>query len=154
MKNLLLLGATTLAISTAQSQPAQDWGPMPWPTIVNEPTMRDFSQAAHMLEQTASDKTYADTFATYRMCTELQLRALVPHKIDDINAMIYTAVRGCTRQMDDYVLLFVRDDRYKANYYVAHAVQRLAQQEQISDLLPLANRVRAGDNSTTTVVKK
>lgn len=127
---------------------------MPWPTIVNEPTTRDFAQAARMLEQTAGDKTYADTFATYRMCTELQLRSLVPHKIDDINAMIYTAVRGCTRQMDDYVLLFVRDDRYKANYYVAHAVQRLAQQEQISDLLPLAQRVRAGDNSITTVVKK
>ena len=152
MKKLLLAAVATLTLLSAHGE--QDWGPMPYPTPVNEPKIRDFSTAAHMLDQTDGDKTYADKFATYRMCTELSLRALVPYKIPDVDSMIYTAVRGCTRQMDDYVLLFVQDERYKANYYVAHAIQRLAQQERISELLPLATRIRAGDTSVTTQARK
>jgi len=115
---------------------------MPYPTPVNEPTIRDFIQAAQMIDKTASDPAYVEKFAVYRMCSELALRALVPYRVEPVGAMIYTAVRGCTRQMDAYVLLFVQDERFKANYYVAHAVQRIAQQEQQTDLLPLAERIR------------
>ncbi|QHI97102.1 hypothetical protein GT347_03335 [Xylophilus rhododendri] len=142
----LMAGVVVAAHAAAPQQAArggQDWGPMPYPTPVNEPTIRDFTLAAQMIDKVSGDPAYAAKLATYRMCSELALRALVPYKVDTVGSMIYTAVRGCTRQMDDYVLLFVQDERFKANYYVAHAVQRLAQQEQQIDLLPLAERLRA-----------
>jgi 5-hydroxyisourate hydrolase-like protein (transthyretin family) len=136
-----LMAGVVVAAQAARG--GQDWGPMPYPTPVNEPTIRDFTLAAQMIDKVSGDPAYAAKLATYRMCSELALRALVPYKVDTVGSMIYTAVRGCTRQMDDYVLLFVQDERFKANYYVAHAVQRLAQQEQQIDLLPLAERLRA-----------
>ncbi|MCZ2496784.1 hypothetical protein GN316_08455 [Xylophilus sp. Kf1] len=152
MKKLVLLAASLAMLSAAHAE--QDWGPMPYPTPINEPTIRDFSRASHLINDTAGEPAYVDKFATYRMCTELALRALIPKEIPTADSMIYTAVRSCTRQMDDYVLLFVSDERFKANYYVGHAIQRLAQQEQIGDLRPLANRLRAGDASATHVLKK
>jgi hypothetical protein len=140
MKKLVFAAVAVAMLSVANAE--QNWGPMPYPTPVNEPTIRDFIQAAQMIDKTSAEPAYIDMFAKYRMCTELALRALVPHRIDPVRSMIYTAVRGCTWQMDNYVLLFVQDERFKANYYVAHAIQRIAQQEQQAELLPLAERIR------------
>lgn len=151
MKKILL--AVIGLASICQAEAAQDWGPMPYPSIVNEPKMTDFTRAARMISETAADPAYVDKFATYRMCTELSLRALLPHKITPVGALVYTAVRGCTRQMDDYVLLYVNDEKYKADYYVAHAIQRLAQQDQIIELLPLASRLTASDGSPKLFTK-
>ena len=129
---------------------------MPYPTPVNEPTIRDFIEAAQMIDKTSSEAAFVDKFAIYRMCSELALRALVPYNIDPVGSMIYTAVRGCTRQMDNYVLMFVQDERFKANYYVSHAIQRIAQQDQQINLVPLAERIRApaGGVSATGVPEK
>lgn len=138
---LFVAASSAFAVEQA-SRGGQDWGPLPWPTVVNEPTIRDFQIAARLIEATAGEKEYEEKFNIYRMCTEVALRNLPTYQIDPVGAMVYTAVRGCTRQMDNYVLLFVQDPRYKADYYVSHAIQRIAQQDQQVVLLPLAERLQ------------
>ncbi|WPB58610.1 hypothetical protein [Xylophilus sp. GOD-11R] len=147
LRKVAIAAAAMAAFSAAQaieqaSGGGQDWGPMPWPTTVNLSKTEDFLTAARLIEQTVGDKEYADRFQVYRMCTELALRNLPTYAIDPVGAMVYTAVRGCTRQMDSYVLLFVQDPRFKADYYVAHAIQRIAQQDRQIELLPLAERLQ------------
>jgi len=106
------------------------------------PQIDDFIVAVKMMEKTEGDPAYAEKLKAYRACSEAALRTLVPYRIDPQGAMIYTAVRQCTRPLDDYVLMYGADERFRANQYVGHAIMRMTQQEEIETLKPVAARLQ------------
>lgn len=106
------------------------------------PQINDFMIGVKMKEQADNDPAFAAKLTIYRACSEAALRTLPQYKIDPQSAMIYDAVRQCTRTLHNYVLMFGADPRFKANQYVGHAIMRMTQQDEMDVLRPLAAQLQ------------
>ena len=112
------------------------------PRHPTEPHITDFRVAHRLRESTANEPAYSERLLAYRLCSEAELRRLAPFRIRSLNDLTYTAVRGCTREREDYARAYQSDPRFRAHWQVSLAIMKLVQAEQIDALAPLARQLQ------------
>ena len=112
------------------------------PRHSTDPHITDFRVAHSLREATANEPAYSERLRAYRMCSETELRRLIPYRIRSLNDLTYTAVRGCTREREDYARAYQSDPRFRAHWQVSLAIMKLVQAEQIDALAPLARQLQ------------